>query len=433
MINIPKITPPSPSLPSVYNLQGSYEQQIKLLYQNFYDTTQYVIESIDVMNNIISGLDEGIKKAVQDGIKHVEKEFDNLLNEFANLRTETLADIQEVNNRMEDTIKEVSELVDGLKDYVDSGIDNFQKLLDLSEKRMNLKIKLAEASAGRYTDSAVEEEGLRRKINDMELWSAISDLKFKLPNIYDPTYGAERDVQTVAIRLWNVLRYGCLTAEEWDALNLTADEWDALGWTALEYDTMSKYNLHNDVPMMTSPFTGEKTSVAQVVLDIYSMINFNGKTAKEYDSIGFTAEEFDNSTYDAYQQNTRKWYTDVEPDVHDRVVELSQLLFDNDKAIGVQDIGDVKGFDAFKIVWRPMFNTARPYENVVSEFMVSDGRFRLDFNWESDKSNQRVFRYVDCLDGILTATKGYWQNNTQILTDNGYCVPLKVYGIKYKK
>lgn len=76
-----------------------------------------------------------------------------------------------------------------------------------------------------YVDSELEE--IRKEI---------SDLKFKIPNVFNPVQGKETSVQEVIMDYWYYLRDGGYTAQQFDDAGCTAGELDGLWATAIEWD-----------------------------------------------------------------------------------------------------------------------------------------------------------------------------------------------------
>lgn len=440
MLQIKRFTPPDPILPAQFSMVTGYEQQIEIIYHDFYKTTHYVVDSVNEINNVIEQLDSQIKQAVNDGLKDVRKEFANLQTSFDELQDSVNSFETETDAKIAQLKYDVGEQIDGLKRYVDNTIAMYKELLSMTEERLKVLMGYRSQEDRAYTDTEIEKERILRQHTDESLEQMIRKMSFELVDVYNPTRGENSDIQTVVVDLWNKLRYGCLTADEWEQLGMTADEWDALEWTAEYYDLYSKRLIFDTKDYMVSPYTGKKETVGQVLLDMYARINFNGKTAVEYDAIGYTADQFDESTYDAYAQNTHKWYTETNPDTHDRVVELKQLVWNNPDPLSTfteqtlnVDPGD---FDVFEIRVRTSTSSGTyAYSDTITS--VESG---INFTVYAPPAREggksylpRRFFVITEMGMDVTKCDAIQTDTGSLIDRNDWCIPISIYGIKYIK
>lgn len=156
--------------------------------------------------------------------------------------------------------------------------------------------------------------------------------------VINPFTGEVQTIQQFIDTLAEYLRYGGLTAEEFESLHLTAKEYDELKIKALEYDLFGKYAiafLHRvfittqelDATLadyaklsdldskadkntllnyatlaqikVQNPVTG-KLGTLQDAVDSLANFHRNGLTAREYDDLNLTARQFDNLMITAF-------------------------------------------------------------------------------------------------------------------------------------
>ena len=156
--------------------------------------------------------------------------------------------------------------------------------------------------------------------------------------VVNPFTGEVQTIQQFIDDLAGYLRYGALTAEEYDSLQLTAEDYDAMQIKALEFDMFGKYaiaflhkafvtvdqmqealedyatkeELSDKVDTSTlafyamlkdikvvNPVTGIVGSM-QSAIDSLADFHRNGLTAQEFDDFELTASQFDNLLMTAF-------------------------------------------------------------------------------------------------------------------------------------
>lgn len=95
--------------------------------------------------------------------------------------------------------------------------------------------------------------------------------------------------------MYDVLRYGALTAGQYDALQLTAKEYDDKNLTAFRYDMYGLVELwpYLNPHKMHSVTTGELTIIGPAVYQLADYVRENGITAQAYDNLQLTAQAYD--------------------------------------------------------------------------------------------------------------------------------------------
>lgn len=206
-------------------------------------------------------------------------------------------------------LKELSEKLD--KEIADrkNGDENLQRQITnnynaLTNRIANLEethrldvivlrneISQAYLTAKNYTDNEIEK--VKKLINKP---------------IPCPTFNYIRQetvcLQTTLYDYYNFLRPHAFTAGWFDMQGFTADELDSLGQTALQWDMFGEINLRNarkNWPWIVYDHnTGNRVCVAQSLNELWQY-HMKGLKCDEWDSMVYTAKEFDNKNYTAHQ------------------------------------------------------------------------------------------------------------------------------------
>ena len=137
--------------------------------------------------------------------------------------------------------------------------------------------------------------------------SQISLLKAEFPDlstvyVISPVDGQLVKIQDCVNDMYNVLRYGALTAAQYDALQLTAKVYDDKSLTAFTYDMYGLCELWSylNVHRMHSVTTGEIVAIPAGVYQLTDKVRTNGLTATAYDTKELTASGYDGKAVTAY-------------------------------------------------------------------------------------------------------------------------------------
>lgn len=130
---------------------------------------------------------------------------------------------------------------------------------------------------------------IRQAIEDIteKLDADIEYIKNRLPVIDNKTFNfywnLMSTIQGMTAKEW--YDYVVMTCEDWNNSKITCSEWFTRSKKLTGYDTYKS--------LMFSPFTGELTSLAQIVTEIWSNMKIGAITAGEYDGQEWTAQEID--------------------------------------------------------------------------------------------------------------------------------------------
>lgn len=134
---------------------------------------------------------------------------------------------------------ELEGIEDDLKKYID---DKFEPYVEIIENLKQLLLD-AEVSLKQYVDA--QNAVLRTEFNAeiLDLQRQIDDLRFHLPDIYNPRKGKMDSIQDTIIDLYLIGAHAPITASEFDGLQITATAFDNLGITGFNFDYYGKYLL----------------------------------------------------------------------------------------------------------------------------------------------------------------------------------------------
>lgn len=135
--------------------------------------------------------------------------------------------------------------------------------------------------------------------------------KLTTVNVISPYDGKMVTIQECVDQLYHNLRYGGLTAAQYDGLHLTAERYDnfripppgySTGLTAHQYDLYALFILWPRLSphMMFSDYTGQFVPVQQFIMELSQSIRRDGYSAEYADAMDFTAEEWDDQNLSAY-------------------------------------------------------------------------------------------------------------------------------------
>ena len=277
--------------------EGEYEQLVKKLEAVQKEMTDFETK----INNEFADLDAAIQAKFAELEVEIDEELSRALNEFTRLYNSLKTQIESefaimkveisraiiqlqnliiANNEyvFEEVTRRLEEFLNNLPDYenlivynpVRGSQTNVQTaILDLYDEFRIYGLTAAQYDSLQLTATHYDNLNLTALEYDR--------LAYKLLNYPDPTYsmrdpfdGQFVKCQVVIYKLAELHR-DCLTAAEYDALELTAYEYDALELTAYLYDW-------------------------------YGIVLFgDALTATEYDALELTAQEYDAKRLDAYQ------------------------------------------------------------------------------------------------------------------------------------
>lgn len=235
--------------------------------------------------------------------------------------------------KLNEVIKNLNDLEENLPSYVKQAIDEalggWEERMEAQFAEQNARIAAAEkkiddsvAEMQAQLDAAIREmeQTINAQLNALYLIlvnginanrayidSQISLLKAEFPDlstvyVISPVDGQLVKIQDCVNDMYNVLRYGALTAAQYDALQLTAKEYDDKSLTAFTYDMYGLCELWSylNVHRMHSVTTGEIVAIPAGVYQLTDKVRTNGLTATAYDTKELTAGGYDGKAVTAY-------------------------------------------------------------------------------------------------------------------------------------
>ena len=235
--------------------------------------------------------------------------------------------------KLNEVIKNLNDLEENLPSYVKQAIDEalggWEERMEEQFAEQNARIAAAEkkiddslADMQARLDAAIREmeQTINAQLNALYLIlvnginanrayidSQISLLKSEFPDlstvyVISPVDGQLVKIQDCVNDMYNVLRYGALTAAQYDALQLTAKEYDDKNLTAFTYDMYGLCELWSylNVHRMHSVTTGEIVAIPAGVYQLADYVRENGITATAYDALSLTASGYDGKAVTAY-------------------------------------------------------------------------------------------------------------------------------------
>ena len=235
--------------------------------------------------------------------------------------------------KLNEVIKNLNDLEENLPSYVKQAIDEalggWEERMEAQFAEQNARIAAAEkkiddsvAEMQAQLDAAIREmeQTINAQLNALYLIlvnginanrayidSQISLLKAEFPDlstvyVISPVDGQLVKIQDCVNDMYNVLRYGALTAAQYDALQLTAKVYDDKSLTAFTYDMYGLCELWSylNVHRMHSVTTGEIVAIPAGVYQLTDKVRTNGLTATAYDTKELTASVYDGKGVTAY-------------------------------------------------------------------------------------------------------------------------------------
>ena len=235
--------------------------------------------------------------------------------------------------KLNEVIKNLNDLEENLPSYVKQAIDEalggWEERMEEQFAEQNARIAAAEkkiddsvAEMQAQLDAAIREmeQTINAQLNALYLIlvnginanrayidSQISLLKAEFPDlstvyVISPVDGQLVKIQDCVNDMYNVLRYGALTAAQYDALQLTAKEYDDKSLTAFTYDMYGLCELWSylNVHRMHSVTTGEIGAIPAGGDQLTDKVRTNGLTATAYDTKELTAGGYDGKAVTAY-------------------------------------------------------------------------------------------------------------------------------------
>lgn len=333
---------PNPILPAVFDNIMSYEEQIAVLCQHFNDLQDYTVQEIEgIKKNLVTLVDERFNTLAIDLRKQMgilSDSFNSLAEEFEELKTG--------NSEWQSSIEKIIDANrEEIYQYVNNRLDKFKSEYQTEFNALASDLHLQINALRKFTVANTESEvgALKEYVDNKNaaLWDAVNSIttgKTMVTNWF--RLNETTPLQVLLDDMWRYMRGCALDTREYDELGLTADNIDDSELPAYQHDTQSWRRYYFDKVYkpqvddkisgsvkMRNPYTGELSTVQDVAQYIFECINFNGKTAEEYDTLGIDAQEFDTSDYDAFTQDTHKTWRSTDTDMVDEYLPFAKTVW----------------------------------------------------------------------------------------------------------
>lgn len=255
-------------LPAVYDDSLSYYEQLcKIKYK--------LNEVIKNLNDLEENLPSYVKQAIDEALGGWEERME--------------AQFAEQNERIAAAEKKIDDSLDAMQAQLDAAIREMEQTINAQLNALYLILVNGINANRAYIDSQISL--LKAEFPDLSTVYVIS-----------PVDGQLVKIQDCVNDMYNVLRYGALTAAQYDALQLTAKEYDDKNLTAFTYDMYGLCELWSylNVHRMHSVTTGEIVAIPAGVYQLTDKVRTNGITATAYDTLALTASGYDGKAVTAY-------------------------------------------------------------------------------------------------------------------------------------
>lgn len=255
-------------LPAVYDDSLSYYEQLCRIKRK-------LNEVIQNLNDLEENLPSYVKQAIDEALGGWEERME--------------AQFAEQNARIAAAEKKIDDSLDDMQAQLDAAIREMEQTINAQLNALYLILVNGINANRAYIDSQISL--LKAEFPDLSTVYVIS-----------PVDGQLVKIQDCVNDMYNVLRYGALTAAQYDALQLTAKEYDDKNLTAFTYDMYGLCELWSylNVHRMHSVTTGEIVAIPAGVYQLADYVRENGITATAYDTLALTASGYDGKAVTAY-------------------------------------------------------------------------------------------------------------------------------------
>lgn len=351
--------PPAPLvLPAVYDDVLSYEEWLSKVIYAINDLQDYINETMENIEQIIEQTVDNKLVPVKSDISTIKVRLNNIDKKIEQID----ADIKKTYDR---SVAYTNQETKKIYKKYDAIVDNIQKLLATYRQQLEHALEDVETSlenqmkekdlwtlkeAKRYTHHVIGVNNNKIYAEIEKLSEHIDDIIQEYPELYDPATGRMEHMQDLVYNMYRALRTFGIPAMLYDDQLITAEEFDNMGLGAQEYDTSMVWRLWHTFKCMFNPVTGKQESLADIVNFLFTELRWNGKTAEEFDAYHATAEQLDDSTYNAWEQDNSKYYTKPDVDVKNKTYRNWQLVAQDSEGIASVSI-EGKTYDELSIVY----------------------------------------------------------------------------------
>lgn len=265
----------------------------------------------------LSALEKTVYQSITSMETKVDKQLSDLMVEVTSISSQLRTEMADIRTLIETNLIESKRYTDGKSNLLEIKIAN----------NYNENIRYTDAiynNAVEYTDIEID------KVEEQ-----IKEIKTDQTSVVDPTDEVFKPTQEAINNMFYNLKCWALRAIAQHRYAITADEYDGLEITAWEYDFMGKWYCKerfqvrdwvlekvNDVldgfdTIVTevntkvqqlnrrmddelqaySPLSGLTVKLRDLCYEMVAIIRTQALTADEYDTLGITADDFDNNSY----------------------------------------------------------------------------------------------------------------------------------------
>lgn len=241
----------------------------------------YLIKRYRELSDLYDGIEERLK-ALEDEISGIPAYIQKLVNEIIQAQMKPIREeIEKFDLRiavMEGKVAQAEKQVEYLTEQVLTLYKMFSEITAFVESYVDIKV-----------DMMYEE---LRKI--VENWAK------DIPPVRCPVDGNMEGINTALEHIYRAVGLG-ITAGQYRELQLTADEYRKKKLTAIAYANRAYFVFFDTLfCSMISPFTGQRTKIADVVRKL-AEFHQKGLTAQEYKDLMLTAQEYLDEAVTAYK------------------------------------------------------------------------------------------------------------------------------------
>ena len=287
-------------LPLVYDDSLSY---VEVLYKMNYKLNEIITsynELITFYNSV-----EGTLEEINGKIIEIDNRLDGFTNELISfeerITTELNVGLETLDNKFNTLSAELQNEINALS----SRIENELRTLTIQLQDMiNTQLRLIREEV------QLNNEEMREWV-EVRLDEFLAEIPAKQNvMVIDPLTGKLVKLQDCIDGLFQYMRYGGITAQEYDNLGLTAEEYDTWvvnsiprGLTAYEYDFYArKYFGVDGLKKIYHPKNGNMVEQQVVIYFNNDLLKTSGSlNAQEYDDLLIDAETYDGLSITAYQ------------------------------------------------------------------------------------------------------------------------------------
>lgn len=351
--------PPAPLvLPAVYDDVLSYEEWLSKVIYAINDLQDYINETMENIEEIIEQTVDNKLVPVKSDISAIKVRLNTIDTKIEQID----ADIKKTYDR---SVAYTNQETKKIYKKYDVIVDNIQKLLATYRQQLEHALEDVETSlenqirekdlwtlkeAKRYTHHVIGVNNNKIYAEIEKLSEHIDEVIKEYPELYDPATGRMEHMQDLVYNMYRALRTFGIPAMLYDDQLITAEEFDGMGLGAQEYDTSMVWRLWHNFKCMFNPVTGKQESLADIVNFLFTTLRWNGKTVKEFDDYQATAEQLENSTYNAWEQDNSKYYTQPAVDEKNKAYRNWQLVAQDPEGITTVDITG-KDYSEYSVVF----------------------------------------------------------------------------------